>query len=224
MISKNIIFDDFQQNTALWCNENVDSGELARVADVLIKQRISFVSVMPDMVAILWPWIENTNTRILSRFYLKDKKITEEQISELTVNINNVFKNGADGAMVFLPCAALTSLVEQTHVVRGDLFFNKYLSVCVDVAEIDSCDWEGLFQNLQKINASALTLTLNKDTGDKSDFVGRIYGMLESWNAENNFDLHFVLGQDFYRIEQVLRLIKSVKPELINNVKCFVNY
>jgi hypothetical protein len=98
------------------------------------------------------------------------------------------------------------------------------LSVCVDVAEIDSCDWEGLFQNLQKINASALTLTLNKDTGDKSDFVGRIYGMLESWNAENNFDLHFVLGQDFYRIEQVLRLIKSVKPELINNVKCFVNY
>ena len=64
----------------------------------------------------------------------------------------------------------------------------------------------------------------SKDAGDKSDFVGRIYGMLDVWDVTNNFDLHFVLGQDFCRIEQVLRLIKSEKPQLLNRARFFVNY
>ena len=123
-----------------------------------------------------------------------------------------------------MPYGALNSLVEQTHVVRDDLFFNKQLSIGVDINEIDSSDWEKLFLNLQKINATELTLVLTKDMGDKSDFVGRIYGMLDSWFEDNRFGLHFVFGQNYLRMEQAFRLIKSVKPELIKNTKFFVNY
>ena len=224
MINKNIIFDDFSSNAAMWCEDGIDSGELARVADVIIKRNVPIVSVAPNMVLTLWPWIEKTNAKILARFYLNDKKVSESQISDLTGAINNSFKGGASGAMVFLHRSALDGLVEQTHVIRDDLFFNKYLSLGLSLEDIDSGDWNELFLCMQKINASALTLVLTKDDGDKSDFVGRIYGMLDSWDSNNNFDLHFILGHDFCRIEQVLRLMKSVRPELVQITKFFINY
>ena len=69
-----------------------------------------------------------------------------------------------------------------------------------------------------------MLITLSKDTGDKSDFVGRFYGMLDVWENENNFDVHFAFDQNFQRIEQALRLIKSVRPELIKTTKVFINY
>lgn len=224
MIDKNILFDDFPSNVALWCGANTDNGELARVAEMVIQKKIPVVSVVPDSVDVIWPWLEQVDVHIFTRFFIANKKISEQQISDLTMNINMAFKSGAYGAQVFLPYTALPGLVEQTHVVRDDLFFNKSLSICLDINEVDSCDWNNLFQNLQKINASALTLVLTKDMGDKSDFVGRIYGLLDVWNTENNFELHFILGHDFCRIEQVLRLIKSMQPSLMAKTKFFINY
>ena len=47
---------------------------------------------------------------------------------------------------------------------------------------------------------------------------------LDVWENENNFDVHFAFGQKFQRIEQALRLIKSVRPELIKTTKVFINY
>ena len=223
MIDKNIIFDDVSDNLALWCNTGTDASELARVADVVMKRKLSVVSLAPDSIKTIWPWLENVKTTMLARFYMQNKKISEQQVSDVTEKINAALKNGADGAQIFLSYAALNSLVEQTHVVRDDMFFNKHLSIALDINEIDSCDWNDLFENLQKINASSLLLILGKDTGDKSDFVGRIYGMLDCWNTENKFDLHFMLGQDFCRIEQVLRLIKTEMPQLEKQVRFFVS-
>jgi hypothetical protein len=125
---------------------------------------------------------------------------------------------------VFLPYVALAGLVEQTHGIRGDLFFNKDLIIGIDIADIDSSDWGDLFEKLRKINASALLLVLTKDAGAKSDFVGRLYGMLDKWETENNFDLHFAFGQNFVRIEQTARLIRAMRPDLAKNMKFFVNY
>jgi hypothetical protein len=155
---------------------------------------------------------------------LSDKKVTEQQISDVTMAINSAFKRGAHGAQIFLAYSALAGLVEQIHVIRDDLFFEKDLSIAIDINQIDSDDWNDLFENLQKINATSLLLTMSKDMGDKSDFVGRFYGMLDVWNSENKFDIHLAFGQNFQRIEQALRLIKSMRPELIKTTKVFINY
>lgn len=224
MISEKIIFDDLSDWAAMWCGTGGDAGELARVTEFVIKKNIPILSVPPESIGVIWPWLENTKTDIFARFYLGDKKISEQQISNLTVQINNAFKSGACGAQLFLPYAALPSLVEQTHIVRDDLFFNKYLAIGIDINEIDSADWDKLFVCLQKINASALILVLTKDLGDKSDFVGRIYGMLNSWTTDNRFAIHLVFGQNLLRIEQTCRLIKSMKPELMNSLRFFINY
>ena len=80
MIEKNIIFDDLSDVAAVWCDATIDSGELARVAGVIMDRNISFVSVVPECVRIIWPWLENKAVKILSRFVLPDKKVTEQQI------------------------------------------------------------------------------------------------------------------------------------------------
>ena len=152
------------------------------------------------------------------------KKITEDKISDVTVRINTCLRQGADGAQVFLSYDALAGLVEQTHIVRDDLFFNKDLSIGMDVGEIGPFDWVGVFENLRKINASSVIFVFTHDTGDKSDFVGRIYGMLNAWDVANKFSLQFAFGPNLLRIEQTLRLVQRVRPNLMDGLRFWVNF
>ena len=223
MMERIAIFDELKDKAGVWCPGELDAGDLARVVEFVTEKNLNVISVSPDSVVTVWPWLEDKFVKIITRFYLSDKKITEAQVSDITIRINNVFKQGAHGAQVFLPYCALGDLVEQTHVIRDDLFFDKDLEIGIDIGDIDVFEWEKLFEKLRKINASSVLFVFTKDTGNKSDFVGRIYAMLNAWNNENNFDLHFAFGQNFMRIEQVWRLVESMKPELMQRVKFLVN-
>ena len=224
MMNNDIIFDDFSQNTALWCGGDMEQGELARAVEYVLENKMHMISVPAEVVKVVWPWLERTDVKIVSRFYLTGNKISEKQISDATININNVFKQGANGAQVFLRNAGLGELVEQTHVIRDDLFFDKDLIIGLDIADVEPCDWESVYEKLRKINASALMLVLTRDMGIKSDFLGRFFGAMNAWNPDNNFDLHFMLGNNPMRIEQVMRIAKQTKPHLLKNMRFFVNY
>ena len=223
MIELNTIFKELDEQGAVWCASNMDAGDLARATEFIVDNNIDLISVAPSAVKTIWPWLEQKRTKIMARFYLDDENITENHVYDVTAQINTAFKSGATGAQVFLHYGALDELVAQTHMIRDDLFFNRELSIGLDLMEIDAGDWENLFAKLQKINASSVLFVLSKDLGNKSDFVGRVYGMLESWNADNKFNLGFMFGSDLMRIEQVVRLVESVRPELSGRIKFFVN-
>ncbi len=223
MISIDAVFQELGDMGALWCRADTDAGDLARCTEFVVQNGVDMVSVAPDAIDVLWPWMERMPVKIMARFYAEGKRIVEKQVSDLTVRINTVFKRGAHGAQVFLRPEMLPDLVKQTHIIRDDLFFNKDLSIGLDIGDIDVDAWDDLFQNLQKINASSVLFVFTNDTGDKSDFVGRIYGMLNAWGGANKFDLHFALGPNFMRIEQAKRLVEMIKPELLGGLKFFVN-
>ncbi len=224
MIDKNVILSQIGERAALWCATDMDGADLARAVEVLEQQNMNMISVGAGAVATVWPWLEEKDVKIYARFNFPDKRISEKQISDITVQINEAFKRGAYGAQIFLQVSALSGLVEQTHVIRDDLFFDKDLIVGMDILNIDVTDWEGVFANLRKINASAVVFTLSQDSGDKSDFVGRIYAMLNAWSVENKFGLHFAFGPNFMRIEQALRMTHCVKPSLDNRLCFWLNY
>ncbi len=224
MIDKNELLKHMDGKTGLWCGADIEGADLAQVVGGMTQRNITDLSVTPGMVATVWPWMEDKNVKIFARFYFPDKKISEKQVSDITISINNAFKHGAHGAQVFLQVSALAGLVEQTHVIRDDLFFDKDLSVGMDIADIDVDKWDSVFENLRKINATSVVFVFTKDAGDKSDFVGRIYGMLNAWSADNNFDLHFVFGSNFMRIEQAYRLVQCMQPGLIKKLKFWGNY
>lgn len=224
MIDKSMIFDLVGTKAGLWCGADMDATDLADAVHFADVQKLPVISVAPNMVQTVWPWVEGSNVKIMSRFYLDGKKITEDKISDVTVRINTCLRQGADGAQVFLSYDALAGLVEQTHIVRDDLFFNKDLSIGMDVGEIGPFDWVGVFENLRKINASSVIFVFTHDTGDKSDFVGRIYGMLNAWDVANKFSLQFAFGPNLLRIEQTLRLVQRVRPNLMDGLRFWVNF
>ena len=224
MIDKSVIFDLVGTKAGLWCGADMDATDLADAVHVADVQKLSVVSVAPNMVQTVWPWVEGNNIKIMSRFYLGGKKITEEQISDITVRINTSLRQGANGAQIFLSYNALAGLVEQTHVVRDDLFFNKDLAIGMDINEIGPFDWGDVFENLRKINASSVIFVFARDAGDKSDFVGRLYGMLNAWDATNKFSLQFAFGPNLVRMEQTMRLVQQMRPDLMTGLRFWVNF
>ena len=118
----------------------------------------------------------------------------------------------------------MARFADSINAVRNDLFFNKDLSIGLDVFDVWPLDWGGVFDVLKKIHASSLLLIMSHEDNEKSDFTGRIYAALNSWDADKNMELHVMLGESFSRATQVYRLAMANKPELADKLKLFVSY
>ena len=223
MINTDFFIGDDFKGFALWIKSVAEQTDLAYAAECAIEQNLDFVSVAPKSVPVIWPWLENKKIKIFARFYLDGSADSVDTLSELTININTVLKQGADGAQVFIRFKDLDSFVSQLYLIRDDLFFNKDLYVGINIADIGPFDWDDVWKNLSKIHATGLILALPMDNGDKSDFVGRIYSALESWNKNYDFNLHFALGENPLRIEQTKRLVQSMQPDLVDKIRFFIN-
>ena len=221
MISPDNILDNIS-GAAIWCSAGIEPTDLAQAASVAIEKRIPYMSVGTDSVSIVWAWLEGKQVKIFSRFYLKGQD--SDQISILSAKINQAFKNGADGAQVFVAMRDIDAFVSQLYLIRDDLFFNKSLFFGIDINEIGPFEWQHLFGALKKMRASGLLLVLPKDNGDNSDYVGRVYAALNALTPEDDFEFHFLLGNNGNRIEQTARLFQAIRPDLSQKVKFFINY
>lgn len=219
MIDKQEIFTEIKDNLALLCGAGVMGADLAAVAGIAITNKLSAISVVPDAVAPIWAWLENTNVKIFSRFYV-DKKIDENFMSDFSAQIATSFRDGADGATVFIKMRDLKQFVSELNCVRDDLFFNKTLAIGLDINEID--DWGAVFELLRTIRADALTLFLSRDDGDKSDFVGRVYAMLNTDMGDWHGAIHLVSGKNIDRIDQVYRLTTQLRPNMVPKMMFFM--
>ena len=212
--------DNIIKNVSLWLPDNGDSSDLAGAAEYAAEMNIALLSVVPGDVPTIWPWVERLKVKIVSRF----NGVGGEDVSGLVVDIKSVFRQGADGAQVIVKLNDLNRFVDSVVSVRDDLFFNKSLSIGLDMFEVWPLDWAGVFGALKKLRASSLLLILSHDDMEKSDFTGRIYAALTEWDANPDMELHVMLGESFNRAEQVYRLVAAVRPELLNKLKFFVSY
>ena len=217
-------FMDLDGNIGLWCGGDTQGADLARMVEFISERNIQLLSVRPDVINVVWPWLEKSHVKIMGRFYLPDEKVSTDIMSDLTVRINSSFKCGANGALVFVPYKRLADMVNMVSVIRDDLFFNRDLIIGLDIGEIGSSELGDMFECLKKINASSVCFALTHDDGKKSDFVGRVYGLLNAWDSDFHGALHFALENRPERIEQAYRLVKSIRPELIPDLRVWINY
>lgn len=223
MMNCDLVLEDFSYMKALWASNVDDDMDLARIADLALQNKVDSLSVLPEYVAKLWAWLEKKKVQIVARFYSENmKKNIEKNISLLTENINFYFKQGAGGAQVFIKKSDIGVFVNELRLIRDDLFFNKTLSIGLNISDILPLDTENIFFNLKKIKADSLLLVLPKDDGEKSDFVGKVYGILNGWDEGFYGGLHFVIGNSSLRIEQVIRLVQKIRPELLSKIRFFI--
>lgn len=223
MIEANEIFSDFDKRIALWCDGLADTNDLANLSNYIIENKINLISVLPEMVYFLWACLEKNNVRILSRYnFAPLQKNMDKDVSKLVENIVDIFKKGANGVQIFLRQRDFERFIDILRFVRNDLFFEHDLSVGFDINDISFADWDNIFEKLRDIQANSLVLTLNEDMGNRSDFVGRVYGMLQKWDFDG--ELHFVLNNDYERMDQVIRLVELEKSELADKLHFFLEY
>jgi len=223
MIEANEIFLDFDPRIALWCDSVGDTNDLAGLANYILENKIDLISVSADIVSFIWTCLEKTGVKILTRYnFTLSQKNMDKYVSDLSEQITKIWKQGANGVQIFLKMKDLQRFVDTFVYMRDDLFFEHDLGIGIDICDIGISDWEFVFDKLRAIRANSLCLTLNEDTGNRSDFVGRIYGMLQKWDF--NGEIHFVLGNNYDRIDEVIRLIEVEKPELSNRVRFFLDY
>ena len=223
MIEANEIFSDFDKRIAFWCDATGDTSDLASLANTIIENRGNLISVLPPTVYFLWACLEKNNVKILSRYYFAPlQKNMDKDVSLLVSNIADIFKKGATGAQIFVRKRDFERFMDILKFVRDDLFFEHDLCIGFDINDIGFADWDMIFQRLRDIRANVLCLTLNEDTGNRSDFVGRVYGMLQKWDFDG--ELHFVLNNDYERMDQVIRLVESEKNELSDRLRFFLEY
>ena len=223
MIETNEIFLEFDKRIALWCNGGGDTNDLAILSDSIIENRINLISVAPEIVYFLWTCLEKNGVKILTRYnFAPLQKIMDKDVSELVANITNILKKGASGVQIFTKMRDFERFIDVLRFVRDDLFFEHDLCIGFDINDIGIADWEILFQKLYEIRANALVLTLNDDRGNRSDFVGRVYGMLQKWDFDG--ELHFVLNNDYERMDQVINLVECEKPTLSDRLRFFLEY
>ena len=147
MIDNENILDDVS-GAALWCGADCDPTDLARYASVALEHNVAAISVAPMSVGVVWPWLENKKIPIFARFYPRARGAAGA--SETVASINQAFKQGADGAQVFVSLQNLDEFVSQLYLIRDDLFFNKAAFVGVDICEIGPFDWNSVFSALRK--------------------------------------------------------------------------
>lgn len=210
MIEQDEIFDEVKDNLGLWCETDCSGADLAAAAGVAISNKLHAVCVLPTVIAPIWAWLENTHVKIFGRFYI-DGPVDDKFMSDFSSQVSTSFRNGGDGAIVFVRMRDMEQFLSELSCVRDDLFFNKILSIGLDINEIDNDDWENVFRMLQSVRADSLTLFMSHDDGDKSDFVGRVYAMLNANMGEWHGSIGFIAGDDVARVDQVYRLAGQMR-------------
>jgi len=222
MINESAIFNEVRDNISMICRDECVGADLAAAIGDAISHKVRSVCVAPAAVPDVWPWLEKTKIKIISRFFVNDA-INDDFMSNLSGNISASFRDGADGVMIFIGWRDLPKFAAEIASIRDDLFFNKSFNVAIDINEVNVFDWNELFGILRIIHADSLVLTFNNDNGDKSDFVGRVFAMLNAPRGDWGGAVNFVLGRNVVRIDQVFRLISSVLPDTISKTEFFID-
>ena len=223
MIEINEIFSDSDKRVALWCDDLPDTNDLAVMADYIIKSGIHLISVPDKMIPFVWVYLEKFDVKIYTRFMVSlNHKDIDKDMSDLAKNITCVCKKGATGVQIFLNQRDFDIFIDKILPVRDDLFFGHDLSLVMDIEDIDVNNWAMIFQKLHDLRLDAFGLTLKEDMKNRSDFVGRIYGMLQNWDMD--CELHLILNNNFDRMDQVIRLVETERPELSEKLRFFLDY
>jgi len=221
MIETENIFLDISDKLALWVSSQPDTNSLATIANNIIDQKITLISATPASTSYLWTCLEKAKVKILSRFYFEHKIDTDTEISDLSEKIVFACKHGASGIQMFVNVNDLDFLIKNFSGIFSELFFDYEFSIGLDILDIPNMCWKDIFDKLHSLHVKSLTITMKEDAGNRSDFVGRVYGMLHNLNFDG--DLYFELLNNYERMDEVIRLIECEKPELLNKIYFFVH-
>ncbi len=221
MIKTDEIFDPIDDISCAWVPNGTEVSELAVISEFVVEKHMQYLSLPAGTVGTVWPWLENDSVGMLVRLGFAHDVSPDTAMSGLAANVTDAFRHGASGIQVFVHYSDIPAFIEMMQQMRDDLFFERYFSVAINIDEVPSNDWVGVFEMLKKIRPNSILIIADGDSfNPKSDFLGRVYAMLEKWNLD--FALHIMFGKNMMRVSHVLRLVQKMQPKLMPDFRVFI--
>ncbi|MBO4745541.1 MAG: hypothetical protein J5613_00525 [Alphaproteobacteria bacterium] len=221
MIKTDEIFDPIDDISCAWVPNGTEVAELAIISEMVVEKHMQYLSLPAGTVGTVWPWLENDSVGMLVRLGFANDVSQDDAMSGLATNVTDAFRHGASGVQVFVHYADIPVFVEMMQKMRDDLFFERYFSIAINIDEVPSNDWAGVFETLKKIRPNSILILADGDSfNPKSDFLGRVYAMLEKWDLD--FALHIMFGKNMMRVSHVLRLVQKMQPKMMPDFRVFV--
>ncbi len=219
---KEILLDPaFENQIASWCDNVQDTNDAAIMANDILESGVDTISVPAENVPFVWICLEKSNVEIYTRYIFNPTDI-DNDFNDLVKNINQVFKSGAHGVQIFVKMANYEKFMDLLSLVRDDLFFGHKLCICMDINDIDISKWDMIFEKLRALRVDVFAITLEQDNGKRSDFMGRVYGMLDAWNFDGV--LHCIKINKNIRIDEIMRLTEMLQPDIYEKLRFFIEY
>jgi hypothetical protein len=211
----------FEKQIASWCDNIQDTNDTAIMANDILESGVDTISVPEEIVPFVWTCLEKSNVEIYTRYNFGVND-TDEDFNDLVKKINHVLKSGADGVQIFIKMENFMRFMDLLSLVRDDLFFGHKLCICMDINDIDISKWEMIFDKLRALRVDVFAISLEKDDGKRSDFMGRIYGMLNAWDFGGI--LHCIKINKNIRIDEIMRLTEMLQPDIYEKLRFFIEY
>ena len=221
---KEILLDPaFDKQIASWCSDVLDTNDTANMVNSILEAGVDTISVPPEMVPFTWTCLEKSNVEIYTRYdFNPAEQDIDTEFNELVKKINQSLKSGASGIQIFVKMAVFEKFMNLFALVRDDLFFGHNLCICMDINDIDVHKWNLIYEKLREVRVDVFAITFNKDEGKRSDFIGRIYSMLDNWNFDGV--LHCLFINKNLRIDEIMRLTEIMQPKIYERLRFFIEY
>ncbi len=217
MIDFTETFDELRGHVALSCADGIDARSLIFAADNAARMHAAAVSSDLNSVNMLWTWLEKSKIKIFARL---DAPKSDPDAQKIAAAIHSAFKKGAAGVQLIATPAIHEKLAIALLPIAADLFFGRELILTLDLDDVAPDDWPRIFHSLKIMGAAGLGLLVGK-----SEYTaGAIYGMLDCVDPGSFGALHIIpKDSDSGVIEDIWRLTKKIRPELIPGIIFFLD-
>lgn len=165
---------------------------------------------------MLWTWLENSNIKIFTHIIAKE---FDNDAKKIAAAIHSAFKKGANGVQLIASPDVHEKLAVAFSTIAADLFFGRKLILTMDLKEVFPSDHPVIFESVKLTSASGLGFVIENE----EDITASFYGILDSIDSDFHGSLHIISKDlDFQKIENIWRLIKKMRPELILGTIFFI--
>lgn len=216
MIDFEETFEELKGHIALSCGGKMDARSLIFVAENAAKGDAPAISCDLDSVNMLWTWLENSNIKIFTHIIAKE---FDNDAKKIAAAIHSAFKKGANGVQLIASPDVHEKLSVAFSTIAADLFFGRKLILTMDLKEVFPSDHPVIFESVKLTSASGLGFVIENE----EDITASFYGILDSIDSDFHGSLHIISkDSDFQKIENIWRLIKKMRPELILGTIFFI--
>lgn len=200
----------------LCCWDPEDAAELIQAAATAAKFKMPRLSVPAAATASVWSWLEKSQVKLSALVAWNSAKMG---IGDLAREISAPLKRGADAVQLYVRFRDLKTLSENLREIKGEIFFDKHLSIALGLDDVPYNGWIDVFLALAELRADNLML-ISKNI---KTLAAMYYNLLDNLPGNAEWGLEVCSATDDAKaMEDIYRMTEKMTPAILPNLRLIV--